>query len=36
MNGEAVLAVGPVKPSDAVRQEVEAYLETDSTSFGDV
>lgn len=28
--------VGPVKPSDAVRQELEAYLETDSTSFGDV
>jgi hypothetical protein len=36
MNGEAVPAVGPVRPSDAVRQELEAYLETDSTSFVDV
>jgi len=31
MNDEAVPAVRPVKPSDAVRQEFEAYLETDST-----
>ena len=36
MNGEAAPAVGPVRRSDAVRQELEAYLETDSTSFGDV
>jgi len=36
MNGEAVLAVVPVKPSNAVHQELEAYLETDTTSFGNV